>query len=81
VDWVRPDGGALCCLRRRTEVFDDSAVDRFWAALPAHDVQLAAGDWFGASRREFRLGFGYLPPDCLPDALAALTPVMNAVHA
>jgi aspartate/methionine/tyrosine aminotransferase len=78
VEWIRPDGGALCCVRLRAECFDDDAVARFWALLPGHELQLASGAWFGESERVFRLGFGYLPPDRLEPALAALSAVLDA---
>ena len=78
VDWVRPDAGALCCLRLRVDAFDDAAVTRFWDLLPRHDLQLACGAWFGESRRVFRLGFGYLPPERLGAALSALSSAMDA---
>ncbi|PTE01992.1 pyridoxal phosphate-dependent aminotransferase [Pandoraea apista] len=78
IEWIRPDAGALCCVQLRADVFDDTAVSRFWALLPDHDLQLASGDWFGESRRVFRLGFGYLPPERLGAALSALSSVMTA---
>jgi len=78
VDWIRPDGGALCCVRLRADVFDDTAVSRFWDLLPGHDLQLASGEWFGESSRVFRLGFGYLPPGRLGPALTALSAVLEA---
>ncbi len=81
VDWVRPDAGALCCLRLRVDAFDDAAVVRFWDLLPRHDLQLACGAWFGESRRVFRLGFGYLPPERLGAALSALSLAMDAAAA
>lgn len=77
-EWVRPDAGALCCLRLRFDAFDDAAVSRFWTLLPRHDLQLASGTWFGESNRVFRLGFGYLPPARLGPALAALSSAMDA---
>jgi len=77
IDWVRPDAGALCCLRLRADAFSAAGVERFWRSLPAHDLQLAAGTWFGGSAREFRLGFGYLPIQRLPQALSALTRAMD----
>jgi len=80
IDWVRPDAGALCCLRLRPDVFDDSAIARFWSALSDHDLQLASGLWFGESSRVFRLGFGYLPADRLAPALAALSLVLETVE-
>ena len=73
VDWVRPDAGALCCVRLRDDAFDASAVSRFWDELPRQDLQLACGTWFGESDRVFRLGFGYLPPERLGQALDALS--------
>lgn len=81
IEWVRPNAGALCCLRLRSDVFDDAAVSRFWSLLPHHDLQLASGAWFGESSRIFRLGFGYLPPERLGPALSALSSAMNAAVA
>lgn len=78
IEWIRPDGGALCCLRLRADRFDDAAVSRFWELLPRHELQLASGAWFGESERVFRLGFGYLPPDRLAPALSALSTVLDA---
>jgi aspartate/methionine/tyrosine aminotransferase len=81
IDWVRPDAGALCCVRLRADAFDDAAVARFWELLPRHDLQLASGAWFGESDRVFRLGFGYLPPARLGPALAALSSALDAAVA
>jgi aspartate/methionine/tyrosine aminotransferase len=76
VDWVRPDGGALCCVRLKPGAFDAAAVDRFWSALPDAGLQIGDGTWFGESRSVLRLGFGYLPIGILPDALGALSKVI-----
>jgi DNA-binding transcriptional MocR family regulator len=81
VEWVRPDAGALCCVRLRSEAFDEAAVSRFWDLLPGHDLQLASGAWFGESSRVFRLGFGYLPPARLESALSALSSALDAAIA
>jgi DNA-binding transcriptional MocR family regulator len=81
VEWIRPDGGALCCLRLRADRFDTAAVSRFWDSLPRHELQLASGSWFGESARIFRLGFGYLPPGRLGPALSALSTVLDAATA
>jgi len=78
VDWVRPDGGALCCLRLSPVVFDSVGVDRFWAALPKAELQIGDGAWFGESSSVLRLGFGYLPIEILPAALDALSRVIEA---
>lgn len=77
VEWIRPEGGALCCMRLRADRFDTAAVERFWRLLPRHELQLASGAWFGESDRVFRLGFGYLPPDRLGPALSALSAVLD----
>jgi aspartate/methionine/tyrosine aminotransferase len=78
IEWIRPDAGALCCLRLRADCFGDDAVSGFWDLLPRHELQLASGAWFGDSARVFRLGFGYLPPERLRPALAALSAVLDA---
>lgn len=78
VEWIRPDGGALCCLRLHPAAFDAEAVARFWSALPDADLQIGDGAWFGESSAVLRLGFGYLPLDVLPDALAALSKAIAA---
>jgi aspartate/methionine/tyrosine aminotransferase len=78
VEWVKPDGGALCCLRLRPDVFDAGRLARFWSALPAAELQIGDGAWFGEASNVLRLGFGYLPIDILPDALDALSGAIRA---
>lgn len=78
VDWVKPDGGALCCLRSSPKAFDGAGVDRFWAALPKAELQIGDGAWFGESSSVLRLGFGYLPIEILPAALGALSRAVEA---
>jgi hypothetical protein len=34
IEWVRPDAGALCCLRLRRDAFDDAHVAAFWDRCP-----------------------------------------------
>lgn len=77
VDWVRPDGGALCCMRLRQDAFSAEAIERFWQVLPDLELQLAPGSWFGAGSDVFRLGFGYLPHEMLVESLGALTIAMD----
>ena len=79
LDWVRPDAGAMCCLRLRADRFDDDAVSRFWTRLPERDVQVGSGLWFGESARVFRLGFGYLPLPGFRHALQSLTATLDDV--
>ena len=79
LQWVQPDGGALCCVRLRENTFDEEAVSRFWASLEEQDLQLAPGSWFGESSRIFRLGFGFMPTDCLMPALRAVSSHLDEV--
>lgn len=81
IEWVRPDAGALCCLRLRVDALDATAVARFWTVLPDYELQLASGTWFGESERVFRLGFGYLPPERLGPALSALSLALDEAAA
>jgi aspartate/methionine/tyrosine aminotransferase len=78
IDWVKPEGGALCCLRLRRDVYDADAIRRFWSALPESDLQIGDGAWFGELPGILRLGFGYLPLDVLPAALDALSKAIAA---
>jgi hypothetical protein len=81
VDWIKPEGGALCCLRLRPDVFDADAIRRVWSGLPKSDLQIGDGAWFGESSGVLRLGFGYLPIDVLPVALDALSKAIAAAAA
>jgi DNA-binding transcriptional MocR family regulator len=80
VEWVRPDAGALCCVRLRPAAFDDAAVSRFYADLGREGVRVAPGDWFGEAPRVFRLGFGLLTTPDLTMALARLTAVLRQIQ-
>lgn len=81
LEWIQPEGGALCCVRLREDVFNEEAVSRFWTGLEEQDLQLAPGSWFGESSRVFRLGFGYMPPNCLMPALRAVSSHLDDVLA
>ncbi|WP_166388656.1 pyridoxal phosphate-dependent aminotransferase [Catellatospora methionotrophica] len=78
VEYVRPDGGALCCLRLRADRFDDQAVQRFHDALAARETRVGRGGWFGEADRVFRLGFGHLPADDFRTALDRLAEALSA---
>lgn len=78
VEWVRPDAGALCCVRLKPAVFDDAAVLRFHDALPREGVRVGDGRWFGESARVFRLGFGVLGEAEFDEALVRLSAALNA---
>jgi aspartate/methionine/tyrosine aminotransferase len=61
VEIVRPDGGAMCCVRLPADRFSDGAVAAFYDRLAERDARVAPGSWFGEHDRVFRLGFGHLP--------------------
>lgn len=78
VDFLPPDGGALCCLRMRPDRFDEPAVDRFYSALMKRATRVAPGSWFGESDRVFRVGFGHLPLKSFQEALERLSDALAA---
>lgn len=78
IAWVRPDGGAMCCVRLRPEVFSDADAKRFYKELRLRDALVANGSWFGDEERVFRLGFGFLPPAELGEALTATSEALRA---
>jgi hypothetical protein len=69
VEIVRPDGGAICCLRLPEPEFTDDAVAAFYDRLAENDTRVAHGSWFGDEERVFRLGFGNLPAEQFSAAL------------
>ncbi|MFC9687556.1 pyridoxal phosphate-dependent aminotransferase [Kribbella sp. NPDC056951] len=73
VEWVRPDAGALCCVRIRPQV----DLARFRATWDELSIRLAEGEWFTDEPRVFRLGFGYPPPVELKAALDVLTTALH----
>jgi DNA-binding transcriptional MocR family regulator len=77
VDWVRPEGGAMCCIRLRPDAFDDTAVQRFWVALPEFGPATRRRGMVRRSARIARLGFGYLPIDRLAPALDQVTSALD----
>jgi hypothetical protein len=79
VEWVRPNAGALCCVRLRPDRFDDAAIGRFYHELASHGVRVANGIWFGDEARNFRLGFGLLPLQDLDAALSAISTALDKV--
>jgi len=72
IEWVRPNAGALCCVRLRPNVFTNSEVNAFYSQAGNAQIQLASGEWFGEQKRVFRLGFGFLPLPLLEQALSLL---------
>src|SRR5262249_59455707 len=77
VEWVRPDAGALCCLRLKPAVFDDGTVDSFYETLAREGIRVANGRWFGDEARVFRLGFGLHTPAAPQAAVTRLAAVLH----
>jgi aspartate/methionine/tyrosine aminotransferase len=77
IEWIRPDAGALCCIRLRPDVFDSAAVARFYAGLSRRNARVGNGSWFGEESRVFRLGFGLLAPQELDAALDVLAATLH----
>lgn len=77
VDWVKPDGGAICCVRLKPDVFDERAIENFHEELARHGARVARAQWFGDDPHVFRLGFARLP---LADFQAALEMLTTALH-
>lgn len=77
VEIVRPDGGAMCCLRLPTDRFSDDEVATFYARLAERDTRVAPGSWFGEHDWVFRLGFGHLPADDFTTALDRLADTLS----
>jgi aspartate/methionine/tyrosine aminotransferase len=72
VEWVRPDAGAICCVRLRPDAIDETAISRFYDELAQAGVRVANGSWFGDEARVFRLGFGMLAAEEFETALNAV---------
>ena len=81
VEWVRPDAGAICCVRLKPAAFDDEAVVRFYQIAADAGVRVANGAWFGDEARVFRLGFGLLDAADLQAALRILSTTLHEAAA
>jgi aspartate/methionine/tyrosine aminotransferase len=77
IEWIRPDAGAICCVRLRRNRFDDAAVEQFYQRLRDAGILLSNGTWFGEEARVFRLGFAHLPLPELEQAYDALGTVLT----
>jgi aspartate/methionine/tyrosine aminotransferase len=78
VEWVRPDAGALCCVRLKHSAYDDARVEAFYHQAGTRGITLATGDRFLDERRVFRLGFGALPLETFERALQSLEEVCRS---
>src|SRR5262245_32081939 len=76
--WVRPDGGAFCCVELAPDTFGPSDVERFYSELAERRTLVAPGPWFGDSDAVFRLGFGFEPMDKLRAGLGMIDAALLA---
>ena len=77
IEWIRPDAGAICCVRLRPDRFDDTAVEQFYQRLRVPGILISNGTWFGEEARVFRLGFAHLALPELERAYDALGTVLT----
>lgn len=77
IEWIRPDAGAICCVRLRRDRFDEATVEQFYRRLRDAGILLSNGTWFGEEARIFRLGFAHLPLPELEQAYDALGAVLT----
>ncbi|MEM8770133.1 MAG: pyridoxal phosphate-dependent aminotransferase [Pseudomonadota bacterium] len=78
VEWVRPDAGALCCLRLKPDRFDDQAVGAVYGRFADADIRVGDGRWFGDAARVFRIGFGLPPKETLAEAYEIMSDIFRS---
>jgi aspartate/methionine/tyrosine aminotransferase len=77
IEWVRPDAGALCCVRLRKDRYGSGAARQFYAELATLGVRVSLGEWFGDEAGVFRLGFGFLDETNLVAALGHVSTALR----
>ena len=77
VNWIEPKAGALCCIKLKEESYNEEQIDFFYSLSKKLGIQIANGEWFGESKRYFRLGFGYMEIEKLKITLNSLTEILR----
>lgn len=77
IEWTEPSAGALCCIKLKEASFHPEQIETFYALSKSFGIQIADGQWFGASKRFFRLGFGYMNIEQLKTSLTKLTEIIK----
>lgn len=77
ISWIEPKAGALCCIKLKEERFNSSQIEELYSLSKAIGIQIANGEWFGESRRYFRLGFGYMEIEKLKTTLNRLSEILK----
>lgn len=57
LQWVRPDGGAICAVRLSPDRYSAAAATALFDALLDAGLRVARGSWFDDEEQVFRLGF------------------------
>jgi DNA-binding transcriptional MocR family regulator len=78
VEWVRPQGGAFCCVRLAPGTFAPAHAGRFYAQVAERRTLVAPGQWFGDDPAVFRLGFGFEPISKLQAGLGMIDAALRA---
>ncbi|WP_350291911.1 pyridoxal phosphate-dependent aminotransferase [uncultured Croceitalea sp.] len=81
INWIEPAAGALCCIKLRETKFSQKEIEEFYALSKQAGIQIANGEWFGETKRFFRLGFGYMKIEKLGTTLEKLTEILKKTAA
>ena len=79
ISWIEPKAGALCCIKLKEEHFTKEIIEEFYSLTNKNGIQIANGEWFGESKRYFRLGFGYMELEKLKTTLNKLSGILKKV--
>lgn len=79
LEWVKPEGGAVCFPRFRESAGID-AVEFHERLFREHATYVGPGHWFGMNDRYMRIGFGWPSPGELQEGLNAMSEVMRTFH-
>lgn len=77
INWAEPKAGALCCIKLKDEQYTNSQIEEFYSLSKEIGIQIANGEWFGESKRFFRLGFGYMEIEKLNTTLNKLSEILK----
>ncbi|MFK7811861.1 MAG: pyridoxal phosphate-dependent aminotransferase [Maribacter sp.] len=81
INWIEPKAGALCCIKLKEKWFAKDAIEAFYSLSKEAGIQIANGEWFGESKRYFRLGFGYMEIEKLDSTLNQLSQIIKKTAA
>ena len=79
IKWNAPSAGALCCIKLKETIFGQEQIEEFYSLSKNAGIQMANGEWFGESKRFFRLGFGYMEIEQLTTTLEKLTELIKKI--